>query len=196
MCVTGLTVRHVGERFQWVNNSIAKYVIQLECSELFAYSHLFCCRYFKEMLAIFSSPPFYNKYVQMPNVNNPIPPEIRDNPKRFPFFRDTVGALDGTHINCSPNQQECEVAHNRKGLLTQNCLVACSFDLFFLYVLSGWEGSVSDSLLFHTACQTSFPIPPGKYYLADAGFPLCDHLLVPYRGVRYHLAEWGRAQIR
>ena len=75
-CVTGLTVRHVGERFQRANNTIAKYVIQLECSELFAYSHLFCCRYFKEMLAIFSSPPFYNKYVRMPNVNDPIPPEI------------------------------------------------------------------------------------------------------------------------
>ena len=65
-CVTGLMVQHVGERFQQVNNTIAKYV-KLECSELFA--HLFCCRYFKEMLVIFSSPPFYNKFVQMPNVN-------------------------------------------------------------------------------------------------------------------------------
>jgi hypothetical protein len=33
-------------------------------------------------------------------------------------------------------------------------------------------------------------------YLADAGFPLCDGLLVPYRGVRYHLKEWGRASER
>jgi len=28
-------------------------------------------------------------------------------------------------------------------------------------------------------------------YLADADFPHCDQLLIPYRGVRYHLAEWG-----
>jgi hypothetical protein len=41
-----------------------------------------------------------------------------------------------------------------------------------------------------------FLIPAGKYYLADAGFALCDTLLVPYRGVWYHLAEWGRAAVR
>jgi hypothetical protein len=41
-----------------------------------------------------------------------------------------------------------------------------------------------------------FMIPPGKYYLADAGFALCDTLLTPYRGIRYHLAEWGRAGVR
>ena len=39
-------------------------------------------------------------------------------------------------------------------------------------------------------------IPQGKFYLADAGFGVCDSLLVPYRGVQYHLAEWGRANIR
>ena len=39
-------------------------------------------------------------------------------------------------------------------------------------------------------------VPEGKYYLADAGFGACDQLLLPYRGVRYHLAEWGRANVR
>ncbi|KAI0037389.1 hypothetical protein FA95DRAFT_1507029, partial [Auriscalpium vulgare] len=33
-------------------------------------------------------------------------------------------------------------------------------------------------------------VPVGRYYVADAGFPNCDALLVPYRGVRYHLREW------
>jgi hypothetical protein len=41
-----------------------------------------------------------------------------------------------------------------------------------------------------------FCIPDGKYYLADAGFPNCKVLLVPYRGVRYHLNEWARADQR
>lgn len=148
------------------------------------------------MLAAFSSAPFYTTYVRMPTASDPVPPEIFHNPKRYPFFKDALGALDGTHINCSPSAQEREAARNRKGLLTQNCLVACSFDLLFLYVLSGWEGSASDALIFYNARLTDFPIPNGKYYLADAGFPVCDKLLVPYRGVRYHLAEWGRAQIR
>ena len=36
----------------------------------------------------------------------------------------------------------------------------------------------------------------GRYYIADAGFALCDTLLTPYRKVRYHLKEWGRAAVR
>ena len=36
-----------------------------------------------------------------------------------------------------------------------------------------------------------FIIPDGYYYLADAGYPLCQWLLMLYQGVQYHLAEWG-----
>jgi len=64
----------------------------------------------------------------------------------------------------------------------------------FTYVLSGWEGSMADATLYHDARMSDFTIPAGKYYLADVGFPSCLQLLVPYRGQRYHLAEWGRAQ--
>jgi hypothetical protein len=148
------------------------------------------------MLEIFSSMPFYTEHVHLPNATDPIPPEIQNNPKHYPFFCDTIGAIDGTHIVCSPSARERAAARDRKGLLTQNCLIACSFDLLFMYVLSGWEGSAADALIFHNARQTDFPIPNGKYYLADAGFPHCPELLVPYRGVRYHLAEWGRAAVR
>lgn len=35
----------------------------------------------------------------------------------------------------------------------------------------------------------------GKYYIADAGFAVCDTLLTPFRKVRYHLKEWGRAAV-
>ena len=61
---------------------------------------------------------------------------------------------------------------------------------------TGWEGSATDARIFDDACMHDFQVPAGKYYLADAGYPLCDKLLVPYRGVRYHLAEWDRASIR
>jgi hypothetical protein len=64
--------------------------------------------------------------------------------------------------------------------------------MLFLYILSGWEGSVADAHVYHDAHITDFNIPPGKYYLADVGFAACDELLVPYHGVCYHLAEWGR----
>jgi hypothetical protein len=79
-------------------------------------------------------------------------------------------------------------------VITQNCLAACSFDLQFMYVLSGWEGSAHDSTLFHDAHQVDFNIPKGRYYLADAGFASSEALLVPYRNVRYHLSEWNRAK--
>ena len=64
-------------------------------------------------------------------------------------------------------------------------------DMCFLYVLPGWEGSASDGHVFKNARETDFYVLKGKYYLADAGFPNCDALLIPYHGIRYHLKEWG-----
>ena len=34
---------------------------------------------------------------------------------------------------------------NRKGVLSQNVLAACTFDLQFIFVYPGWEGSAADS---------------------------------------------------
>ena len=50
--------------------------------------------------------------------------------------------------------------------------------------------------MYFDSRTTDLKVQPGKYYLADAGFPLASALLIPYRGVRYHLAEWGRADLR
>lgn len=148
------------------------------------------------MLCAFSGSAFYNRYVVLPKADDPTPLRIQEDPKLFPFFKDAIGAIDGTHLNCHPSLEEREASRDRKGGVTQNCLAACSFDLRFTFIYSGWEGSVSDSFLFHEARKTSLPIPPGKFYLADAGFPGCLSLMIPYRGVRYHLAEWGRAGLR
>ena len=68
--------------------------------------------------------------------------------------------------------------------------------MHFTYILSGWEGSALDGHIFENARQTNLAIPAGKYFLADAGFAGCDALLVPYRGERYHLKEWGKASLR
>lgn len=40
---------------------------------------------------------------------------------------------------------------NRKGSVSQNVLAACNFDLQFIYVLSGWEGSAHDSKILNDA---------------------------------------------
>lgn len=148
------------------------------------------------MLVFFSSPPFYNDYIKLPRVDAPIPPEIQDNPKFYPFFKDALGAIDGTHINCCPSAADQQATRDRKGGITQNCLAICGFDLIFYYMFSSWEGSTSDSTMFHDAHMTDLPIPPGQYYLADTGFPNCASLFIPFRGVRYHLQEWGHANLR
>jgi DDE superfamily endonuclease len=153
-------------------------------------------RYFREVLFALSSAPFYNRYVHLPPASSPTPKEISDNPKFFPFFSGALGAMDGTHIQCCPSAEEREAAQNRKGFCSQNCLACCSFDLRFLYVLSGWDGSAADASVFNDARQHDLVIPATRYYLADAGFGACDVLLVPYRGTRYHLREWGRASVR
>ena len=36
----------------------------------------------------------------------------------------------------------------------------------------------------------------GKFYLANAGFPVANALLIPYQGVWYHLAKWGHADLQ
>jgi len=147
------------------------------------------------MLNIFSSPPFYTMFV-FPPSGDPVSPEIRNNPKFWPYFKDAIGALDGSHISASPPAHSCSAYRNRKGFLSQNCLFACGFNLLFTYSLTGWEGSASDARLYDDACSTDLYIPDGKYLLGDLGFPLKKCLLVPYRGVQYHLAEWGRANVR
>ncbi len=134
-----------------------------------------------------SGPAFYNRYVTLPAVDDPTPSFIHDNPKSYPFFKDIIGAIDGTHISCAPSAEDCDASRNRKGGVSQNCLASCLFDLCFQHVLSGWEGSVADATLFADARQHCLPIPEGEMYLGDAGFPTCDALLVPYRGVHYHL---------
>ena len=65
----------------------------------------------------------------------------------------------------------------------------------FWYIFSGWEGATSDSTMFEDAHITDLPILHGKYYLADAGFPICNSLIVPYQGEHYHLTEQGHAQL-
>lgn len=112
------------------------------------------------------------------------------------FGTNCVGAIDGTHIPVCASAEDRARYRNRKGYLSQNVLAACTFDLKFIYVLSGWEGSAPDSRLWADAHQHDFPLSSDHYLLADAGFATSDFLCVPYRGVRYHLREWEAAHLR
>ena len=112
-CVTGLSIRHVGERFQQANATISKYVsfpIDIENAHLLSSQRSFCT-----MLYALSSPPFYTSYVWLPTINDPIPFEIATNPKFFPFFEGALGAMGGAHINCCPPLDGWHLAQDWKG---------------------------------------------------------------------------------
>lgn len=143
-----------------------------------------------------TSPNMYCAYLKLPSADTQLPPIITDNPKLWPFFKDCLGALDGTHIHASVPPSARARYRNRKSGISQNVLAVCDFNMYFTYVLSGWEGSAADSTVLEDARSNDFRIPDGKFYLGDAGFPSSDAVLVPYRGVRYHLREWGMVNIR
>lgn len=64
----------------------------------------------------------------------------------------------------------------------------------FVYVLQGWEGSTHDGRVLNDAqLNHGFVIPTKRYWLGDAGYSNSEHILVPYRGVRYHLKEQRQA---
>jgi hypothetical protein len=152
--------------------------------------------YFRHMVGIFGSNPFYEKYVHLPSEAYIVPNEIRHNRRLWPFFKDCLGALDGTFIPCSPPALERSLFVTRKGTVAQNCLFGCSFDFRFVYALTGWEGSASDARIYEAAHLADLKIPKGKYFLADAGYPSTPGLLVPYRNVRSRLAERGDRDLR
>ena len=123
-----------------------------------------------------------------------ISPKITHDPW-FQFFSGCIGAIDGMHICAFVPIEEHPTMHNRKGYLSQNCLFMCDFDLLFTYAMTGWDGASADTTLWHRAHQNDLQMPLGKYLLVDAGFGGSDTLLVPYRGVRYHLKEWHQANL-
>jgi hypothetical protein len=86
---------------------------------------------------------------------------------------------------------------NRKGTLSQNILAVCNFDMQFVYILAGWEGSAHDSRVLSDAqASQGFLTPKGKYWLGDAGYGNSEFVMAPYRGVRYHLKEVRQADQR
>ena len=192
MCVTSLPIRHIRERFQRSNDTISRYV----CTLIYSLSDVSMFRYFHKMVKIFASELFYLKYILLASSTTDVHPNIVNNYRFFPYFKDAIGAIDGSHIPASPPLHDCAAYHNQKGTVSQNCLFACDFDMKFTYVLTGREGSATDARIFQDVWLSSLDIPQGKYFLGDAGFPSSTGVIVPYHNTCYHLAEWHQASLR
>ncbi|RYQ81153.1 protein ALP1-like [Arachis hypogaea] len=112
--------------------------------------------------------------------------------ERWKWFKDCLGALDGTHIKVNVLEADKPRYRNRKGDITTNVLGVVAPDMQFIYVLAGWEGSAADSRVLRDALfRNGFSVPQGHYYLCDAGYMNCEGFLAPYRGQKYHLSEFN-----
>ncbi|TVU11510.1 hypothetical protein EJB05_45101, partial [Eragrostis curvula] len=59
--------------------------------------------------------------IQLPPIN--IPFTVSSNPKFMPYFKDCIGAIDGTHIPISIAPKLQDPYRNRKGTLSQNVML-------------------------------------------------------------------------
>ncbi|KAF2312025.1 hypothetical protein GH714_027783 [Hevea brasiliensis] len=112
-----------------------------------------------------------------------IPPEVLNDDRYMPHFKDCIGAIDVTHVSACVQEENLIRFIGRKGVPTQNIMVACSFDMQFTFVMAGWEGIAHDGRLFQYAINKqnlnfSKP-PPGKYYVVDAGYQQMEGYFAP-----------------
>jgi len=61
--------------------------------------------------------------------------------------------------------------------------MAVNFQINFIYVLAGWEGTAYNSRVINSAKVKGFKALPSKYYVADAGYSNTPIILTPYYGV-------------
>ncbi|XP_034692549.1 uncharacterized protein LOC117919450 [Vitis riparia] len=161
--------------------------------ERFQHSGETISRHFNNVLKAIKS--LSREFLQPPPLSTP--PEILRNNRFYPYFKDCIGVIDGMHIPAHVPAKDQSRFRNRKGILSQNVLAACTFDLQFIFVYPGWEGSVADSRVLRAVLDDpdqNFPnIPEGKYYLVDSGYSNIEGFIAPYQGVRYHLHEYRGA---
>ncbi|XP_016173524.1 uncharacterized protein LOC107616033 [Arachis ipaensis] len=96
----------------------------------------------------------------------PVPDDCID--PRWKWFKNCLGALDGTYIDVTVPEEDKSRYRTRKG-------------------------STSDSRVLRDAIsrRNNLKIPIGNYYLVDAGYTNCKGFLAPYRQTRYHVQEWA-----
>ena len=85
---------------------------------------------------------------------------------RWKWFKNCLGALDGTHIKIRVPTVDKPRYRTRKGDIATNMLGVCTPDMQFVYVLPGWEGSVVDGRVLRDAISRThgLKVPHGKVY--------------------------------
>ncbi|XP_073054722.1 uncharacterized protein [Primulina eburnea] len=163
--------------------------------ERFQHSGETISRHFNNVLKAIKS--LSREFLRPPPLTTPS--EIHKSNRFYPYFEDCIGIIDGLHIPAHVPAKDQSRFRNRKGVLSQNVLAACTFDLQFIFVYPGWEGSAADSRVLRAVLNDpdqNFPqVPGGKYYLVDQGYENVDGFIAPYEGVRYQLNEYRGANL-
>ncbi|MQL86611.1 hypothetical protein Taro_019148 [Colocasia esculenta] len=90
-------------------------------------------------------------YIKLPTLTDPVHPRIRHDDRFYPYFKDAIGAIDGTHVPAHILREKQARYRNRKGVVSQNVMWVCDFDLVFQYVVVGFEGAVVDMVVLRRA---------------------------------------------
>ncbi|KAJ0052320.1 hypothetical protein Pint_03285 [Pistacia integerrima] len=71
--------------------------------------------------------------------------------ERWKWFKNCLGALDGTYIKVHVPANDIPRYRSRKSEIATNVLGVCTPDMQFIYVLHGWEGSTADGRVLRNA---------------------------------------------
>ena len=80
-------------------------------------------------------PGLAREFLKPPNPNQ-VHPKIATNPRYYPFFRNCLGAIDGTHIPISIASEKYAPFINRKNTVSINVTIACDFGLKITFISS------------------------------------------------------------
>ena len=98
-----------------------------------------------------------------------------------------MGAIDGTHIQAWVPASKQNAFRGRKGVVSQNVLYACDFDMMFTFVHTRWEGTTNDSRVFYDAItrpENEFPTSPEGECLLH--ITMCQYLQIRLSNISSH----------
>ncbi|CAI0469603.1 unnamed protein product [Linum tenue] len=90
--------------------------------------------------------------------------ENSDDPK-WKYFKNCLGALDGTIVEVRATKENQERYRTRKGTIGMNVLGVVDQNMEFIYCLAGWEGSAHDGRVLSDALirPNGLKVPRGFY---------------------------------
>ncbi|XBI75383.1 hypothetical protein VPH35_068760 [Triticum aestivum] len=130
--------------------------------------------HFSEVLRAILS--MHGEFIKLPDANVQPPDDYK-----WKWFGGALGALDGCHVDVSVPVPSQGRYRNRKQAVSTNMLGVVDWNMKFLYVLPGREGSASDSRVLRDSMRTNrqdaFVVPNGMAF--SLGILFSFHVLQP-----------------